>query len=282
MTTYDNNLALKEQKGLPELYKLTFGSTVERYTSWPVSVTFEGSVYQTVPIKRSGISLDNQYKNVTCTIAAPCTPAFQRYLVSAPAAVTQVTIYQAVEDDLSEYVIIFSGNIKSVSFPGKFQCQAECVSNSSILDNVVPGILYQSYCNWTVFDDDCGLDATAWRITCLGVTFGEDSNGHYAQHANLIGKAATYFQLGVISDLTEDSMRMITNYDNSNGRIHLHVPFGTAELVTGDDVYVYPGCTGSPYICKNRFHNLAKFMGMPYIPSNNPAVWGFCKPKKVY
>lgn len=277
MTTHDDNLVAQEQVGFPELYRFAFGNEVEYYTSWPKSLTFNAHLYLAAPIKRSGFTMDSQYKAMSLSVVAPPTLAFQRYLASAPASVTQVTIYRAVEDDLTEYVILFNGYVKSVSFSNQ-QAQAECISNSNILDNLIPEILYQSYCNHTVFDDGCGLAESSWRLQLNNITVSVD--GDYIQDTQLGSYAEDYFGLGVASSIDGEFMRFITRHDYANDRVYLHIPFSSSEVVTGDNIYVYPGCDGSPATCVDRFNNLLKFLGMPYIPSNNPVMWAFCQPVK--
>lgn len=268
--------------GLPELYRISFGNSIEYFTSWPESLTFGGQLYKAAPIKRSGFNLDSQYKNVTMTISAPPTEAFAQYLAGSPAGVTEIIIYRALETDLTDYKVLFSGNIKSISFKDHL-CSAEVVSNSNILDNPIPPYLYQSYCNHTIFDAGCSLSASTWSQNLGGIVLGEDANGYYAEHA-YFGTgfySDGYFTQGVIASVDGEFVRLITYHDRANGKCYLHVPFGSDELESGDNAYAYPGCDGSPGVCDSKFSNLLHFLGMPYIPSNNPVIWGFCQPKPV-
>jgi hypothetical protein len=41
------------------------------------------------------------------------------------------------------------------------------------------------------------------------------------------------------------------------------------DLEVGDSVTIHPGCSKSAYECKNKFNNLARFLGHPLAPLKN-------------
>ena len=55
---------------------------------------------------------------------------------------------------------------------------------------------------------------------------------------------------------------------------NLHVPFDSS-VKPGVVLIAYQGCSKSAVDCKNKFNNIRNFNGCPYIPSDNPVLWGF-------
>lgn len=263
--SFSTNLQTTEQTALPELYEFVSGAQTERYTSFASGLTFRGNFYKAAPLKRSGFSEDTQFGNVKVTITAPLFETLIHYLANQPIEPTRVTIYRALESDLSDYRILFSGFIKQVSMRDRL-ASAVCESNSQVLSAKIPTVIYQSFCNHSVFDSGCGLNNLDWRVMALIST---------VESATLTSTSFAAFDDGYFigGQIRYDSdLRLITNHlDNT---VTLQIPFDSRVKV-GTTVEVFPGCDGSPTTCKNRFNNLTRFLGMPYIPSHNPVLWGF-------
>jgi uncharacterized phage protein (TIGR02218 family) len=252
-----------EMEGLPEMYDIEYAGTHERFTSWSQDLTFLGYVFHTAPIKRSGFTFDKEFSNVSVTIGAPVTAGFERWISNAPLEPTTCTIYRALKSDLSEYTILFSGNIITVGFKNMV-AEARCESNSGILNHVAPRIVYQSYCNHELFDGGCGLDYTAYLVNAT-VTVA----GAVLSSATFDTYDDDYFRVGRCIFGSDE--RLITDHTGTD--ITLHMPFD-ATLTSGSQVTVLPGCNGSTTVCK-AFNNFDDhFLGFPYIPTKNPVVWG--------
>ena len=261
--TYNTNLEETEQIGLPELYKLSYGDVIEYYTTWAKSLTFLGHEYQSVPLKRSGLTLDNEFNSVRISIQAPVIEAFSRYISNQPIDPTSVIVYRALATDLTDYVILFSGNVMRVSVKDR-QAKAECEANSDVLDFAWPRVMYQSYCNHDLFDSECALGDAGFLVqgpvTISGADLISAVLGTYANG---------YFTGGRAVHGADE--RLITTHLGST--VTLHVPFDD-RVSAGTVVDFYPGCDGSPDTCKNTFNNFTNFLGFPYIPSKNPVLWG--------
>ena len=261
--TYDSNLAESQQESLPEVYQFEWGGTIERFTSWPENITFLGNVFETAPIKRSGLNIDHEFSAVKMTINAPIIDAFARYIANTPIEATRVTVYRGLLSDMSDYIILFAGRVLNVSVKD-LQAQASCESNTDILTFAYPRFMYQAYCNHEVFDSECGLDENIWKVSAtvtisgadlISATFGGFSNGYFTNGRVIAGS----------------DQRLITNHVTTT--ITLQVPFDD-RVSDGDTVIVLPGCDGAASTCQNKFSNFTKFLGFPYIPSKNPVVWG--------
>lgn len=265
MTTYSNNLAKTQMVATPELYEFHYGTVFDYYTSFSEDIVFLGQTYTKASIKRTGFSMDTEFGKISLTIQTPTIPSLQVYIANQPVEKTSVKIWRAVYDDLTEYRVVFSGDVLRVAFKDGV-CQASCEMQSHILTQKLPTIVHQSYCNHQVFDAGCGLDDTAWRV--LAQVTGIASDIYTIPAAS--GYANGYFTGGQV--LMGNDARYIINHVGSS--IYVHVPFDS-RVGLNDYVYLLPGCDGAPDTCKNKFNNFSKHLSMPYIPNSNPVMWGF-------
>jgi uncharacterized phage protein (TIGR02218 family) len=269
MTDHTDNLAAAQQKSVPEFYLFTTGSTVERWTSFSRNLTFLGQEWTAASITRGGVKYDQGYSEVRLNITTPITPSLATYIPNQPIEPVRVTIYRSHIDYLAQYSIFFKGQIKHVQFSDNL-ASAQCVASDKYLNMKLPNFIYQSYCNHDIYDDRCAVDSLSYRrtiqiatITSSTVTFTIADGGSPMSIGYLNGGKMNF----------GTDVRFITGHPSAD-EIDLHVPFDS-RLEVGDEAYVYPGCDGSPTTCINTYGNLANFCGMPYIPSQNPVVWGF-------
>lgn len=266
--SYTTNLAASQQESMPEMFLLTSGSQIERYTSYQSSVTFLGQTFKAGAIKRSSLSYDSTFGSVGVKITAQLIDTFSQYVANQPITPTRIKIYRAISSDLTDYVVLFSGQVKEVTIAGN-KAQATCESKSLYLSKRLPTIIYQAYCNHDVFDAGCGLNANSWKVTgsLTGVSGSTITSSSWS---NAAGYEDGYWTGGRV--VVGSDMRLVI--DHTDDTLTLQIPFGSS-VITGTSVDAYPGCDGSPQVCKNKFDNLDKFLGMPYIPSRNPVIWGF-------
>lgn len=266
--TLATNREASQQTSTPEMYTIVSGSTTDRYTSYSADVTFLGNTYESKPIKRGGFSYDAEFGSVAVTITALLNETFKQYIANQPIQPTRVTIHRALSTDMTDYVVVFSGQVKHVTISGN-QVQARCEAKSDYLTKRIPRYIYQSYCNHDIFDAECGLSAAAFKVTGVlsavsgnTITASAWNNGNGYPDGWWTGGRAVY----------GSDMRLIV--DHSDDDLVLQIPF-SSSVIAGTSIDVYPGCDGSPQTCKNKFNNLLQHMGMSYIPSRNPVVWGF-------
>ena len=262
--TYESNLSAVEQAGLPELYAFESGTDHERVTSWGRNLSFLGYRFQAVDIHRSGFSIDADFGAVQVTITAPITDLMAAHIANQPVEPISVKIYRALADDLSDFVVIFAGQIRRISARNGV-ASAVATTKAAVLDVIIPRVVYQSYCNHMVFDSGCGLTQEDYQVETT-----VDVDGSQMESADFAAFPDGYFTGGHVQ--IRNDMRMITKHEG--GTINLHVPFDS-RVASGASVKVFPGCDGSPSTCKNKFNNFEDgFQGCPYIPSKNQVVWG--------
>jgi uncharacterized phage protein (TIGR02218 family) len=262
--TYATNIAAAQQESTPELYEFLLAGEYERFTSFAQAVTFLGHEFTPRSIRRSGWNYDTEFGAVSLSITAPITETFRRYIVNMPVEPVKVTIYRALSSDMASFVTIFNGYIRTVSIRDNM-AQAECESRSKVLRAKIPRIVYQAYCNHNVFDAGCTLNDETWRVAATI----SNVSGSTIVSASFAGYPAQWFRGGFVQlDL---DYRLIT--DHTADTLSLQLPFDD-RMAVGTAVYAYPGCDGNPATCRDKFDNLEHYLGMAYIPSSNPVVWG--------
>jgi len=269
MTEFDDNLEGIEVEPVPEFYVLTTGSTVERYTSYSRSLTFLGNYYAAASITRGNLKQDNNFGITTLTVTSPITPSIAKYVPNQPIEPVNIVVYRSHIDNLDQYEIFFKGEIKYVQLRGRL-ASAQCEAKNKYMLTKIPNVIYQSGCNHDIYDDGCQVDPFLWRrsATITGIS---GSSLTFSFTDGLSAVAVEYFTGGRIN--FQNDVRLITGNSVLN-TLDLHIPFDS-RLSVGSSVYLYPGCDGNPATCNGKYNNLIHFLGMPYIPSTNPVIWGF-------
>ena len=266
MAISDSNLIGSEINEYAEVYSFDDGESISRYTTYQSPITYGGFEYKPAHIKRGSINRNTVFEAVTCQITAPLEEKLTKYIANFPVTPTSVTITRGLVSSFdSQSMIVFTGTIKSVQIEGIYAL-AECVSLGSILDSIWPRDIHSSFCQNTLYDSNCGLAASDYQLnfTVQSLT----SKGGLV--STDIGTSGNLYTGGYVVYLRD--FRWITLGENNT--FNLHVPFDSS-VQPGVVLRAYQGCSKSAIDCKNKFHNLPHFYGCPYIPSDNPVLWGF-------
>lgn len=266
MAISDANLSSSELGEYAEIYSFDDGESVSRYTTYQSPITYNGYEYKPTHIKRGSITRNTVFEQVTCSITAPLEEKLTKYLSNYPVMPTKVTIIRGLVSSFTDQnLIIFTGDIKGVQVEGVY-ATAECTSLGSILDSTYPKDIHSSFCQNSLFDDKCRLSASDYMInftvqslTAKGGLVSSD-----------IGANGPLYTGGYVLYLKD--FRWITLGETNT--FNLHVPFDAA-VGPGVVLRAYQGCSKSAIDCKNKFNNIGNFNGCPYIPSDNPVLWGF-------
>jgi uncharacterized phage protein (TIGR02218 family) len=266
MTDVLENAQLQEMYGEPELYIVATEYETYRYTSWRENITSMSQTFEPIPVKRSPIGYDSKLGEVKVTVSVPVTKEFVQKAVLYPIRKTTVQIAKITVSEPNERTYIFDGIVRNVTIE-KGVAQAQCTGMDK-LSTRGPKVIYQSNCNWQVFDSNCGLSQTPFKVNANIDSFSPEELRIHS--TSFSAKPAGYFAQGKVYYLND--WRFIT--DHAEDYIRLHYRFSD-DLVVDAGVDVYPGCDGTVSTCQNTFNNYSKFCGMPYIPSSNPVIWGF-------
>lgn len=266
MSISDVNLAKEEMDEYAEIFELFDGETYSRYTNYQNPVYYNALAYKPVFIKRGKISRNITLDAVTTQITAPLSEHLTRYISNYPVVPTQVKIWRGIVSNFDvESALVFTGSIKKVQIESVFAI-ADCIAMSSLMETVYPKCLHSAFCQHSLYDAGCGVDANSHSKT-LQITGISGTGNLVIDGLNGTGPIYT----GGYVKWRQD-FRWITL--GSNNTLSIHVPFPNTVGV-GEYVEVYEGCAKSITVCNEKFNNMANFYGMPYIPSDNPVVWGF-------
>ncbi len=249
-----------------EVYEFFDGEVYSRFTTYQDPITYLGFQYKPAHIKRGSINRNTTFEQVTCEITAPLTDSLTKYVANYPVVPTEVVITRGLVSNFDAVNInIFTGVVKMVQIEDIYAV-AQCVSLGSILDAVWPKDIHSSFCQNSLFDNRCGLAATDYMLnfTIQGFT------GKGGIISTDIGTNGSLYTGGYVSYMND--FRWITLGENNT--FNLHVPFD-ASVQIGTILRAYQGCSKSAIDCKNKFNNIEHFNGCPYIPSDNPVLWGF-------
>lgn len=266
--SFDTNLDESQQVSTPELYVFTSGSTAERITSYKTALTFMGNKFYAKPIKRGGFSYDRDFGSTIVRVQVLLTEKLKKYIANNPIEPTQLKIYRTISTDLTDFKPLFDGQVRNVVIRQN-KVQLECATRRRYLKKKLPGIINQADCNHALFDAGCALNAADWKVT--GTISGVSGSTITASAwSNANGYADGYFKGGRAVFGTD--MRLIV--DHVDDTLTLQIPFGSS-VASGSSIDAYPGCDGRAETCVEKFNNLLNRLGMDYIASRNPVVWGF-------
>jgi len=248
-----------------ELYHIQHRENHWYYTSGDKAVDFNGHTWIPATIKRSSTHYDAKLEGTNITVTfARTDPAVARYLAQSPVELSSITIYKLFRDqDPMESCLIFTGVILSVTVKG-LAAEAKCAGIDYIINHQFLNWRYQPECNHTVFSRECGLNEDNFKLTTSVLV---DVTGTILTSGDFSAQDDGWWTLGVVR--YNDEERLIV--DHIGNTITLMVPF--RELNSGDTVEVLPGCDGDILTCMNKFNNLSHFLGFPFIPIDNPALW---------
>lgn len=249
-----------------EVYEFFDGNVYSRFTTYQDSITHLGFQYKPAHIKRGAINRNTTFEQVTCEITAPLDESLTKYVANYPVVPTKVKIVRGLVSNFDAVnVNVFAGVIKAVQIEDIYAI-AQCVSLGSILDAQWPRDLHSSFCQNSLFDARCGLAATDYMLNFQIHSF----TGKGGLVSSDIGTNGSLYTGGYVSYVND--FRWITLGENNT--FHLHVPFD-ATVEVGTILRAYQGCSKSAIDCRDKFNNLDRFYGCPYIPSDNPVLWGF-------
>ncbi len=272
--SYDSEIAEIEMMPFADLYKLTSGNRVFFYTSYHKDITFQGNEYQAIVMKATVPKVNDNLKPNRIQITMPVVNPIGEYISVTPLEPTEFQITRVFPHDLLAFSQLFLGKVLGVTFVdnGDFGVAiAQVESNTLFLRNKVPRVTFKAFCNNTLFlasemdDEDCNLDQTPFEVNAtIAIVDSTLTSASFALHPD------GYFRGGHIETAYGD-FRLITNHVTNV--VTLNVPFDE-RLVGGASVLALPGDDKSPTTCTDKFNNFTQFKGFPYIPSNNPSVFG--------
>lgn len=257
-----------------ELYTITVGAVISRWTSAEDDITEAADVFTATNVKRDKITdggSDNKQQSMTLTVPGD-NPVVTQYINSVPGVKADVRIERIQRPDGPTYEVIriFEGRIESVAFEqqgrvAKIKVEPRVTAQS----REIPRFTYQGLCNHVLYDTRCQVNDSdpSFRLSSAAVT-AESGRTITVTGAGLNGDG--YYTGGFVESGGGSDHRLII--DQTGDVLTLHLPFATSVLATV--VNVFAGCDHTVATCKSKFDNVINYGGFAYIPTKNPFTTG--------
>lgn len=252
-----------------ELYEFQLGGQVFRYTSQTAVVSFGGFDYEPVQIKRNNPKITDERSGVQLLITVPTSLTVARsYLTIVPASRMTVTIYRQHRTDggSPETVVFWKGFVTSCKFKDEI-AELICEPIQALFSREIPRQSYQAQCNHVLFDDGCQVSKISFsdevEVTSI------DSDGVLLTLDSLSGARpsdSTFFTGGYVERLDGDR-RLIFEYTFATDQVRILLPFDGLEV--GETVTARAGCAHDPITCRDKFDNIIRYGGFPWMPEHN-------------
>lgn len=256
------------ESGRPvELYKFVVGINTYYYTSAADSFTFGGNLYLPRQIERSKLSQTNEERQQQVEVTLPTEDEVaSRFVGVIPADIIYLTISKYHRGD-SEEVVLWAGVIVGAAYINQgAQCKMKGMTTEGAIGRTIPRFKYQGLCNHVLFDASCQVTAASFLYTGIcGAVSGDTItvNGIGAAHG-------AGWMVGGYANLDDRDFRLII--EQVGDILTMYLPFENNPM--GQSIKCYAGCDHTIVDCENKFSNLVRYGGFPFIPELNPFVSG--------
>lgn len=249
-----------------ELFEFRRGATsVWRFTSAPVPVTWALNVYAAVAIERGQITDTEDIHQGSLDIAMPYSSTFARGLIAgSPDDVTTLTVIRVhLDDPALEGSVLWKGRVVSAQAEDEV-VTIECESIFSSIRRSGLRAKFEITCRHALYTTGPGMcNASLSAHAALG--FVAAINRLALTIPDAASFADGWFTGGFIT-APNGEMRHITYHVGQDIRISREFSVNVAAQT----LPMYAGCDHSKNTCQVKFNNLPNFGGFPYIPSKNP------------
>jgi len=247
------------------LYEFSRGTLFWRYTTADRDIVSQLRKFESVSISDDGIRQTGEASADRLVITAPSDLAVARLYRAAPPSVEiGLTIYDAHYGD-ADAVVSWVGSVSHVKWPRQDRSQISCESLPASLDKPGLRLAWERNCPHSLGDRLCGVDLEQFKTA--GTIAGVGGAGIAVPAAG--GLPAGYLSGGFIAwEISggETERRGI----ETHSVITLTLIGGTAGLVAGQPLRLYPGCPRTIQACHDRFGNELNYGGIWHLPGRSP------------
>lgn len=290
MSTFDEDEGSREQSEPREFFDISINGTVTyRHTSGIRDMFVAPYAYTAIPIERSSLTVVGAGKQGELEITLPLDHALcHRYTEQGvpPKRITVTLWRKQMVSGLIERLWV--GDITSMACEGdgvaKFRVPARA---GEALLRVIPNVTASRKCPHILYDAMCRVDragsdpdAVPYKLTTTVISVsGRDVR---IDLSNVPADSARREQWAIngeiVHAITGDSTSIRAQTDLSPGfstvtLLSLALPIVGMKI--GDSVDVYAGCAWDEITCDEKFDNLSRYGGYPYMPFKNPFTPGF-------
>ncbi len=249
--------------------------TVVRYTSGGLNVSWGGATYSGAgPLIRRGSvrlvrGLESDSLSITVTprdtdllLGVPWVNAVRNGALDGARIELWRAHAAAPGAPIVGAVLRYSGPVEDVDLD--LDIKVTVKSDIAKLDAPFPRAVWQPGCDRTLFDAGCGVARAAFQNTGAVVS---GSTSRMLKLSLGTAKADGYYSAGelfCVSGANAGARRTIRLHDAAG--FTLAFPLPNAPTV-GDTFVLWPGCARTKADCGDKFSNVARFRGEPYVPA---------------
>lgn len=164
-------------------------------------------------------------------------------------------------------VIRFAGKVTSVDPIIGGSAELTVSSWLVLLNTNMPRNHFQVGCMRTLYDAGCGVNPASFSASGTVSAAGTGSFG-----SGLTGVEGYYSQGRVLfTSGANNGVSRTVKFNATDGRFTLVRPL-PAPAAIGDTFTAFAGCDLAQATCKNKFNNLTRFKGTPYVPVPTTAL----------
>ena len=263
-----------------DLWTITLnGGGVVRWTSHDKDITANGHLFISGPnIQRGTISEKRgvEVAELSVTIDAIDSDTINgapviRFISQHGLDGANVKLERAYAPDwaspVTGTVIRFAGKVTSVDPIIGGTAELTVSSWLVLLNTNMPRNQYQAGCMRTLYDAGCGVNPASFSASGTVSTGGAGSFG-----SNLTGVAGRYSQGRVLfTSGANNGISRTVKINNSDGSFALVRPL-PAPAATRDTFTAFAGCDLAMATCRDKFSNLIRFKGTPFVPVPTTAL----------
>ncbi|MDR2186852.1 MAG: phage BR0599 family protein [Azonexus sp.] len=247
------------------LYHFARGVDSWRYSSGDRDITHNTLVYESVPggIADDGIRQTGQTSPDKLTLTVPADlEVAQLYRAAPPSTAVTLTVF-ALHWTEADYIVIWSGNVRSVRWPQPDRASIVCAPLSEAMDATGLRLTWDRSCPHALYSAACGVSAALWRVeaTVQSVDGASVESGAFAGYPD--GWFTAGYLEWFVGSVTE--RRGIERHVGST----LWLLGGASGIPVGATARAYRGCPQTTAACIS-FDNLPNYGGIPHLAGVSP------------
>ncbi|HEY1404160.1 MAG TPA: phage BR0599 family protein [Pyrinomonadaceae bacterium] len=233
---------------------------------------YNSIVYEPTMIEMPGISqaLSEDSPTIEITMDANNAVALQ-FVPYQPIYPIRVRVYRHhVEDPDDQYVTELIGECVNAVFnmeEGTATINVRMFASN--LDRRVPWPVYQKVCNYATYGPGCRVNPNLFKTeTNVGAVDGDQITAQAFADKAAEKNDPKWYVGGLIKRMSTGEARFVVAQDGAN--LYVSAPF--VDLKPGDAIMALAGDDRHKSTCEDKFNNLHRFFGFPWVPTKNPFV----------
>ena len=273
--TYEDFESSVEQGAPITLYLITYGNGADdhfAFTNADEDQTYQGIVYEPVPVTREAIQATGNLENVSFRASIDPAAAIVEYLSErTPTQEVRMVVREGhVGDEDGEFQVIWTGKLTGSQRKGNL---VELTGELIVASLSRPGLKrqYQRGCSWALYEPHCNAARTVRAsptpnsiganlvVLTLGWNGSLDREKFKGGYISWVSAALGGTHRRTILDVL----------DHTDGEVLL-LQGNTDGLGVGTAIGIFAGCDHTPEDCRELHNNIRNYGGQWNIPLENP------------